>query len=131
VPAGYFGNLLSGLAGTIGGAVGGLIGHAETGKAIGDAAAPVLDLIPFHAVPADLVPQSTGDEGTIAQEQMMLVPAGLFGSLLSGLAGTIGGAVGGVFGHAKTGQAIGEAASPLARLIPFQAIDPQTAIPAN
>ena len=133
LPVGFFGNLLSGLAGTVGGVVGGLFGDAATGKAVGDAAAPVLDLLPFHAVPPTLLPQSTGPGGADADpsEQMMLVPAGLFGSLLSGLAGTVGGAVGGIFGDAKTGKAVGDLASPLLGLLPFQTIAPPTAAATN
>jgi hypothetical protein len=73
------------------------------------------------------MPQSADPPGTGTQEQMMLVPAGLFGSLLSGLAGTIGGVVGSAFGQGQVGRAIGDAAAPLAKLIPFQAVEPQLA----
>ena len=128
VPAGFLGNLLSGLSGTIGAAVGGAFGNARTGQAIGEAARPVLDMIPFHAAPPDLLPQSdpaaTGT-ATGSDEQMMLVPAGLFGSLLSGLAGTLGGLAGKPFGRPELGKAIGEGLAPIAKLIPFQTIDPE------
>ena len=55
VPAGLFGNLLSGLAGTIGGAVGGMFGDEETGKAIGEAASGLISMVPFHTVPPAMV----------------------------------------------------------------------------
>ncbi len=128
LPAGFFGSLLSGLAGTIGGAVGDVFGDAGTGKQIGDAAAPILDLIPFHAVPPALVPQSTGPgASTDPADQLMLVPAGLFSGLLSGLAGTIGGAVGDLFGDAGTGRSIGDAAGSLISMLPFHTVAPQSA----
>jgi hypothetical protein len=129
LPAGFFGSLLSGLAGTVGGVVGGLFGDAKAGQDVGNVAAPVLDLLPFHAVPPSLLPQSTGPAGAgdDTSEQMMLVPAGLFGSLLSGLAGTIGGVVGGLFGDAKTGKAVGDLAAPVFGVMPFHTIVPQTA----
>jgi hypothetical protein len=128
LPAGFFGSLLSGLAGTIGSTVGDVFGDAATGKQIGDAAAPILDMIPFHAVPPALAPQATGPgAGTDPADQLMLVPAGLFSGLLSGLAGTIGGAVGDLFGDARTGQQIGDAAGGLISLLPFHTVAPQSA----
>jgi hypothetical protein len=129
LPAGFFGNLLSGLAGTIGSAVGGAFGHAKTGQAIGEAARPIINMIPFHAAPPELQPQSadpaSGAAGT--EDQMMLVPAGLFGSLLSGLAGTLGGLAGQAFGQPQLGRTIGEGLAPIAKLIPFQTVEPQPA----
>jgi hypothetical protein len=129
LPAGFFGNLLSGLAGTIGSTVGDLFGDAATGKKIGDAAAPIVGLIPFHAVPPELAPQSAGPNGATVkpEDQLMLVPAGLFSGLLSGLAGTIGGAVGGLLGDSKTGTDIGNAASGLISMLPFHTVAPQSA----
>lgn len=123
LPAGFFGSLLSGLAGTVGGAVGEIFGDAKTGQTIGNAAAPLLDLLPFHALPDALVPASTGP-GTEKDEKLMLVPAGLFSSLLSGYAGAIGGKIGGWLGDAKTGQAVGDAAAPLIKLLPFGHLAP-------
>jgi hypothetical protein len=58
---------------------------------------------------------------------MMLVPAGLFGSLLSGLAGTLGGMAGKAFGQPQLGRTIGEGLAPIAKLIPFQTVEPQPA----
>lgn len=129
LPAGFFGNLLSGLAGTIGSTIGSTFGNAKAGQAVGEAARPIINMIPFHAAPPELQPQSadpaTGATGT--DEQMMLVPAGLFGSLLSGLAGTLGGLAGGVFGQPQLGKTIGEGLAPIAKLIPFQTVEPQSA----
>jgi hypothetical protein len=120
LPAGFFGSLLSGLAGTVGGAVGQIFGDAKTGQAVGNAAAPLLEMLPFHAVPDALVPASSDTgPGTGKDEKLMLVPAGLFGNLLSGYAGAIGGTIGGWLGDAKTGQTIGNAAAPLIKLLPF------------
>jgi hypothetical protein len=128
LPAGFFGSLLSGLAGTIGSAVGDAFGDAQTGKQIGDAAAPILDMIPFHALPPALAPQSTSPNGAAdPADQLMLVPAGLFSGLLGGLAGTIGGAVGDLFGDADTGKQVGDIAGSVISLLPFHTVAPQSA----
>jgi hypothetical protein len=127
VPAGFFGSLLSGFAGTIGGAVGGMFGSSGTGAAVGGIAAPILEMLPFHVVPPSLTPQSSGPTSGAAQEQLMFVPAGLFGSLLSGLAGSIGSTVGDWFGSEGTGEAVGNAVAPILDLIPFHAA-PRAAI---
>lgn len=119
LPAGFFGNLLSGLSGTVGRGVDQLFGGSgRTGEAVGKAAAPLLEMLPFHALPEALEPASTGP-GTDKDEKLMLVPAGLFGNLLSGYAGAIGGVVGGIFGEGRTGRTIGDAAAPLIKLLPF------------
>lgn len=130
VPAGFFGDLLSGVAGTVGGIAGGLFGGsqgAQTGQQLGNTLSPILKLFPFQDVPPQLLPQSTGPDGSSTeQERLIVVPAGFFGSLLSGLSGTIGGAVGGLFGDAKTGQAIGGGLSPILSLLPFQVVPSAT-----
>jgi hypothetical protein len=123
VPAGFFGNLLSGLADTVGGAIGGIFGDSQTGAAIGNAAKPFLGLIPFHAVPPELAPQSAGPDGGAKQDELMVVPAGLFSGLLSSYAGAIGEAAGGYFGSAGLGKQIGNAAAPLIKLLPFSVQD--------
>lgn len=123
VPAGFFGNLLSGLAGTVGGAVGGLFGDAKTGAAVGGAAAPLLKLLPFHEVPPQYLPQSAGPAHTTDQrDTLMLVPAGLFGSLLSCWSGTLGSYVGDLVGHAPTGEVVSKAAQALGDIVPFSAV---------
>jgi hypothetical protein len=130
VPAGFFGNLLSGLADTVGGAIGGIFGDAKTGAAIGSAAKPLLGLIPFHTVPPELAPQSAGPDGGGQQEELWVVPAGLFGGLLSTYAGAIGQYAGGLFGNAAVGKQIGDAAAPLVKLLPFSVQDaaPRSAV---
>jgi hypothetical protein len=131
VPAGFFGNLLSGLADTVGGAIGGVFGDSQTGAAIGAAAKPLLGLIPFHTVPPELVPQSAGPGGAGGtQQELMVVPAGLFSGLLSTYAGAIGQYGGGFFGNAGLGKQIGDAAAPLIKLLPFSVQDsaPRSAV---
>jgi len=130
VPAGFFGNLLSGLADTVGGAIGGVFGDSKTGAAIGNAAKPLLGLIPFHTVPPELAPQSAGPDGGGQQEELMVVPAGLFSGLLSSYAGAIGQAAGGFLGNAGLGKQIGDAAAPLIKLLPFSVQDsaPRSAV---
>jgi hypothetical protein len=123
VPAGFFGNLLSGLADTVGGAIGGAFGDAQTGAAIGSAAKPLLGLIPFHTVPPELAPQSAGPGGTGTQPELMVVPAGLFSGLLSTFAGAVGQYGGGLLGNASLGKQIGDAAAPLIKLLPFSVQD--------
>ncbi|MDQ3610079.1 MAG: hypothetical protein M4D85_00490 [Actinomycetota bacterium] len=124
VPAGFFGNLLSGLAGTVGGAVGGLFGDAKTGTAVGGAAAPLLKLLPFHEVPPQVLPQSAAPDPGAGSERdkLMLVPAGLFGSLLSCWSGTIGTFVGDLVGDARTGDVVGKAAQAAGDIVPFSAV---------
>lgn len=122
VPAGFFSSIVGGLASTIGGEIGGWFGAKETGASIGGAAGKLLEgVLPFHELPSALAPASAGP-GAPDEDKLMLVPAGLFSGLLSGLAGAAGGVVGGLFGHSKTGQAIGEAAAPLIKMLPFQVV---------
>lgn len=127
VPAGFFSSIVGGLASTVGGEIGGWFGQRKTGAALGGVAGKLLEgVLPFHELPPALAPASAGPDGDAADEKLMLVPAGLFGNLLSGLAGVAGGAVGGLFGQAKTGQAIGKAAAPLFGLLPFQVVAPDS-----
>ena len=119
VPAGFFGDLLSGVAGTVGHLVGG-----DTGQKIGEAASPFLGLLPFQTVPPELAPQSTGPDGTEKAQEMVVLPAGFFGNLLSGFAETIGGKVGGLFGDEKAGQAVGSGVAPILSMLPFHAVPP-------
>ncbi len=81
-PAGWFGNLISGLAPTIGRAVGGNAGQAiSTIGGLGR-------YLPFDVDPV-----------TAAYAHGQLAPAGWFGNLISGIAPTIGRAVGGNAGR--------------------------------
>jgi hypothetical protein len=116
VPASFVGSLLTGLAGT-------LLNKAtsDPGGLLSSAADVLSSVLPFHTLPPTLQPASASPAGMPAdpRDQLMVVPAGLFGNLLSGLAGTIGGAVAG-----DTGKAIGEAASGLISMLPFHAVPP-------
>ena len=131
VPAGFFSSIVGGLAETIGGEIGGWFGDSDTGATIGGVAGSVIEMLPFHEVPPTLLPASAGPavEQDPAQK-LMFVPAGLFGNLLSGLAGSVGGVVGDVFGSKGTGTAIGEAASPFLKMLPFQVVAPTGAVAA-
>ncbi|MRW91182.1 hypothetical protein GJ699_14395 [Duganella sp. FT80W] len=101
-PQGFFGDLVGHLAPTVGGALGGLLGHANTGAQIGGVVSNLSHLIPFSAGP-------------------QLAPQGFFGDLVGHLAPTVGGAIGGIFGHGNTGAQIGGVVSNLSHLIPFSA----------
>jgi|GEM_PF-4086658 len=125
VPAGFFGSIVGGLASTIGGEIGGLFGGSDTGAAIGGVAGKLLEsVLPFHEVPPALAPASADPAGQPSDDKLILVPAGLFGNLLSGLAGAAGGVAGGLLGDAKTGRAVGDAAAPFLKLLPFQVVAP-------
>jgi hypothetical protein len=128
LPAGFFGNLLSGFAETIGGKVGSLFGDEKTGQAVGSGVAPILSMLPFHAVPPGLVPQSAGPAvGRPQNEQMLFVPAGLFGGLLNAWGGTLGSTVGGFFGNKDAGKAVGDVAAAIGNLLPFSVVAPSHA----
>ena len=125
VPAGFLGGIIGGLGGNLlGGAIGGLFGSSDTGGSIGSTVGGVIGgLLPFQVVPPQLMPQSSGPETAPSQDDaMVVVPAGFFGDLLSGVAGTVGHLVGG-----DTGQKIGEAASPFLGLLPFETVPPELA----
>jgi hypothetical protein len=59
-----------------------------------------------------------------------LAPQGAFGNFFGGIAPTLGGLIGGAFGNQGLGTSIGQGASPLLRLLPFQ-VDPMTAAYAS
>ena len=122
VPAGWLSNIASTFAGTIGSGMGGLLGNAQLGKQVGDAAAPLIKLIPFSTVPEELQPQSAGPGGTPPQDKLVFVPAGLFGGLLGSFGGVLGSCVGDVFGQAKAGAEVGDAVSKLGQFLPFQVL---------
>lgn len=122
VPAGFFGDLLSGVSGAVGNLIGG-----STGQQIGSAASPFLKLLPFQALPDEYKPASTGPatgKGSQDSGDMVVLPAGFFGNLLSGVASTVGGVVGGLFGDSQTGQSIGAGVAPILNMLPFHAVPP-------
>ena len=122
VPAGWLSSIASTFAGTIGSGIGGLLGNARLGKQIGETAAPLIEMIPFSMVPQNLQPAATGPGGLAPQEQLVFVPAGVFGGLLSSFGGLLGSAVGGIFGDSQTGRVIGDVAGQLGQFVPFQVI---------
>jgi hypothetical protein len=127
VPAGFFGNLLGAVGGTVGQLIGG-----ETGAQIGGAAGELAKkFLPFQTVPPDFAPASTGPDGSEASEELIVLPAGFFGSLVSGLGGVVGGAVGGLFGASKTGTDVGSIVGQLGNLIPFHQVPPQVLEPQS
>src|SRR5262249_53508156 len=92
-PQGWFGNLVSSVAPTVGGAVGGTPGQIISGLG------SLGSLLPFGVGP---------------QQQMgQLTPQGWFGNLVSNLAPTVGGAVGGTPGQIISGL------GSLGSLLPF------------
>ncbi|MFV0459267.1 MAG: hypothetical protein ACK5MT_10935, partial [Actinomycetales bacterium] len=123
VPAGFFGNMLSNLAESVGGQVGSMFGDRKTGSDIGKAAAPFIGMLPFSAVPPQLVPQSAGPSA--AGEQMMFVPAGLFGGLLKSWGGALGSVVGQATGNDTIGAIAGKAATTLGSVLPFSVVPAQ------
>ena len=58
LPAGFVGDLLSKFSGTIGEVAGGAFGDAALGRTIGDAAGPLVKLLPFSIVPPSVDPAS-------------------------------------------------------------------------
>lgn len=124
LPAGFFGDLLSAGADLLGSVTGGTV------EKVTSTASPFLKLLPWSTVPAGFTPQSAAPGTAPTTEDMIMVPAGFFGNLLSGAAGLIGKAVGG-----STGEAVGQAAAPLIKLFPWSAIPagvaPQSAGPGT
>lgn len=186
VPAGFLGNLLGGISGTVGELIGG-----DQGRQWGTLAGGVLQkVVPWQALPPELAPASAGpDQGTPedsvvvpagwlssvtslygdticriggnipspaltippdvrksitafstvppsvapmsvdgnghAEEELVYVPAGLFGGLLSSLGGVLGSAVGKQFGAEQLGGTLGGTLGRLGgKLFPFQVVPP-------
>lgn len=122
VPAGWLGNLASVFSGTIGYGVGGLLGNAQLGKQVGDAAAPVFKMLPFSVAPQELQPQSSGPGGIAAEDKLVVVPAGVFGGLLGSFGGLLGSAVGGIWGQPDLGKTIGDTVGQFGKFLPFQVL---------
>lgn len=133
LPAGFVGDILGGFAGAIGGGIGKLAGNEKIGKDIGDAASPFLKMLPWSVVPANVVPQGAGP-GTPPQgpsEDLLFVPAGVVGNLLSGLSGVIGSGVGGIFGKKELGAQIGKTVAPIFKFLPWSVIPAEEIVSAQ
>jgi len=122
VPAGWLSSIASTFAGTIGSGLGGLLGNSQLGQQLGDAAAPFIKMIPFSMVPENFQPAAAGPGGLAPQDQLVFVPAGIFGGLLGSFGGLLGSAVGGIFGDSETGGEVGDFVGQLGKLLPFQVV---------
>ena len=135
VPAGLFGDLVTKATrpatGTVGETVGtlgkGLFNQTplqELSKWIANEWAPRTPstILPFSVLPQSAGPGVAGSAVQVPQEQLIAVPAGLFGSLLKTLGGPIGGAIGGLFGNAGLGQQIGQTAGGIGTIVPFSVL---------
>src|SRR5829696_5383835 len=59
----------------------------------------------------------------------VFVPAGFIADILGGLSGAVGEVAGTYFGKPKLGKDLGEAASPLIKLLPFQVVSSPSVAP--
>jgi hypothetical protein len=134
-PQGLIGSIISGLAPTVGGLIGGAAGNQQIGSQLGGLAGQLGSLLPFEAAPTaysgPIQPLSAAPQAYAPQGY---APQGLIGSLISGLAPTVGGLIGGVAGNQQIGSQLGGLAGQLGSLLPFEAaptafgVSPQAAI---
>lgn len=119
VPAGWLSNIASTFAGTLGSYAGRkLLGNAQVGKQLGDAAAPLIRMLPFSVIPDELQPQSAGPQGDNPEDKLVLVPAQMLGGLLGCFGGVLSSVTSDLEG-AGTGQSTG---GKLTSLRPFQVL---------
>ncbi|MDO5751717.1 hypothetical protein [Arthrobacter sp.] len=120
VPAGWLGNLASSFAGTIGSYAGRkLLNNAGVGRQLGEAASPLLRMIPYSVVPEELQPQSTGPDADNPEDKLVYVPA----SMLGGLLGSFGGLVSkSVTNGGRNNATVAGAADELKKFSPFQVL---------
>jgi hypothetical protein len=128
-PQGIFGSLVSTFAPTLGRTIGGLVGHPNAGAQIGNIASHVGGLLPFSAQPQFIAPVTAAAPGLPVVHQGALEPQGIFGSLVSTLAPTLGRTIGGLVGHPNVGTQIGNITGHVGSLLPFSA-QPQFLAPA-
>lgn len=123
-PQGWFGNIVSHIAPTLGTTIGGIAGNAGLGTTIGNMAGQLGRYLPFSADP---VGAAYAQQAQLQQmQQAQLAPQGWFGNIVSHVAQPLGGMIGGAFGNAGLGNTIGGMAGQLGRYIPFSA-DPVSA----
>jgi hypothetical protein len=128
-PQGLFGDIIGGLAPTVGSLIGGAAGNQQLGSNIGNIAGQLGSLIPFQATPTaygGMQPLTTAYGGmqpltALAAAPQAYAPQGLFSSIVGGIAPTLGGLIGGAAGNQQLGQNIGNVAGELSKLIPFEA----------
>ncbi len=111
LPAGFFGSLLRTVSGAVGSHVGG-----SAGRAIDTIGGAVGDLLPFTVVPP----------GGRSEEELIMVPADFFGSLLGTVSRAVGGHVGG-----DVGDAISTIGGVIGDILPFSALPPQSSAGAE
>jgi hypothetical protein len=115
-PQGVVGDLLSGLAPTIGTTIGSTAGNQQLGTQLGNVAAELAKYLPFSAIPtAQPMPQLIGGDPRTYS------PQGIFGDLIASTAPTIGTTVGDWAGNQQLGTSIGNVASQVAKYLPFSA----------
>ena len=110
VPAGLWGSLISLVSKGAGGLIGG-----QTGQTISDIGQTVGGFLPFSTVPSGTGPQ--GQPGQPGGEDLIAVPAGLWGSLISLVSKGAGGLIGG-----QTGQTISDIGQTVGGFLPFSRI---------
>ena len=93
---------------------GGLIG-GQTGQTISDIGQTVGGFLPFSTVPSGTGPQ--GQPGQPGGEDLIAVPAGLWGSLISLVSKGAGGLIGG-----QTGQTISDIGQTVGGFLPFSTV---------
>ena len=130
-PQGFFGNLIGHVGRPLGGLIGSTFGNRNLGNTIGGIAGGLGRFLPFSADPV----QQAQLQQQIQLEQLQqlqqlqqaqqLNPQGWFGDIISQVGRPLGGAIGGAFGNAGLGNAIGDVASQIGRILPFN-VDPQS-----
>ena len=110
VPAGLWGSLISIVSKGAGGLIGG-----QAGQTISDIGQTVGGIVPFSVVPGGAGPQ--GQAGSPGGEDLIAVPAGLWGSLISIVSKGAGGLIGG-----QAGQTISDIGQTVGGIVPFSVV---------
>jgi hypothetical protein len=115
-PQGIVGDLISSFGPTVGGMIGGAAGNQQIGTQLGNLAGQLGSLLPFQATP-------TAYSGLqpLASTPQAYAPQGWIGEMVSGFAPVVGGMIGSAAGNQQIGTGIGNIASEVARLLPFEA----------
>jgi hypothetical protein len=107
VPAGLWGSIIAGLGGAAGHIIGG-----KTGQTISSISQGIGAVSPFSTIPS-----GAGPQGQPGGEDLIAVPAGLWGSIIAGLGGAAGHIIGG-----NTGQTISSISQTVGAVSPFSII---------